>query len=183
MATALFDCNNYTLEGIKKLKICTQQTNGEPIVYPTDFTLYQNNDGIIAISENPSAQTITIGSQVMNYLIVDSFDMCEFSDERQETRQGKWFEKKISIVLPKVQLYTNNQLVDFLFNVGGKYAVAQCIFCIEDSLGQQFLIGYDVPAVLLNMELQTDVYDSTDNKYLLEFSSKSYSRLRRTVVV
>jgi len=183
MATPLIECNNYTLEGIRKMKMCTQQTSGVPIVYPTDFILYNNDDSTIQVSEDTLNQTFTIGDQTMDYLLVESFDMAEFSDERQETRQGVWFEKKISIILPRVQLYANNQLFDFLFNVQGVYALAQCVFAIEDSLGQNFLIGYDVPAILNNMELQSDSYDTTDNQYLLEFSSKSYSRLRRYMVI
>lgn len=183
MATELISCNQYTLEGIKKLKICTQQTNGNPIVFPTDFILYNNEDGIIALSENEELQTITIGDQTMSYLIVDSFDMCVFDDELIETRQGKWFEKRITLTIPKAQLYTHNQIVDFLFQKDGKYAIAECVIAVTDSLGQTFLIGYDNPCILESMEISTDASDSTDNKYEIIFTSKSYSRLRRYQVV
>ena len=183
MATELISCNALTIEGIKSIKICTKLTNGNPIVFPTDFVLYQNLDGVIQISENPILQTITIGNQAMEYLLVDSYDMCEFEDIRRETRQGVWFEKIIRITLPKLLLYQTNQIIDFLFNVDGSYATAQCILAITDSLGQQYLLGYDIPAQVTAMDLQTDVYDTTDNQYKLELSSKSYSRLRRYVVV
>jgi len=183
MATPLIECNRYTLEGIRKMKMCTQQTSGVPINFPTDFILYNNDDSTIQVSEDILNQTFTIGNQTMDYLEVVSFDMATFSDERRETRQGVWFEKRIEIVLPRVQLYATNQLFDFLFNVDGTYALAQCVFAIEDTLGQNFLIGYDVPAILQSMELQTDEYGSTNNQYKMEFSSKSYSRLRRYVVI
>lgn len=183
MAIQLIECNNFTVEGIQELKILTSQTNGQPIEFPLDFTLYNNDDGIISIEENKILQTVTIGEQVMDYLIVRSFDMCEFEDEYQNTRQGKWYRKSISLIIPKPQLYTHNQLVDFLFNVDGKYAVANCVVLIKDSLGQQFIIGYDAPCVLNTMEISTDAYASTENKYMLEFVSKSYSRLRRFVTI
>ena len=179
---SLIECSSFTVEGVKKGKICTQKTNGKPITFPTNFILYQNQD-IIAVSENEIAQTLTINDQTLNYLIVESFDMCDFSDDRVEARQGIFYEKLLTIVLPKVQLYTNNQLFDFLFNVDGKYAVAECVIAIEDSLGQTFLVGYDVPCVLQELELQTDVYNSNDNFYKIVFSSKSYSRLRKYQVV
>jgi hypothetical protein len=179
----LIPCNTYTIEGIKSMKLCTQQSNGQPINFPTNFVLYQNNDGIIQISENVSAQTVTITDQTLSYLVVESFDMADFEDNRMETRQGVWFEKKLSIVLPKLSLYCSNQLVDFLFNVDGKYAVAMCIVLVEDTLGNTFIIGYDNPCQLQVMELQTDAYDTTDNLYKLEFVSRSYSRLRRYQVV
>lgn len=183
MATELISCNTFTVEGIKSLKICTQQSDGSPIVFPTDFTLYNNEDGIIQISENVSGKTITIGNQTLNYLVLACYDLAEFSDERQETRQGVWFEKRITMTIPKIMLDQSNEIVDFLFNVDGRYAIAECLVLIEDSLGNTFIVGYDVPCILQLMELQTDSYDSTENVYKMEFSSKSYSRLRRYQVV
>lgn len=183
MATQLIECNQFTVEGIKELKILTQQTNGQPINFPLDFILHNNDDGIISLQENELLQTVTIGDQIMSYLIVRSFDMCEFNDEYQRTRQGKWYQKTVSLIIPKPQLYTHNQLVEFLFNVDGKYAVANTVILIKDSLGQQFIIGYDAPCILSLMEITTDNYGSTENKYVIEFTSKSYSRLRRYVVI
>jgi len=179
MAQELIGCNTFTLEGLKKVKLCTQLIDGTPITFPLDFILYDNDDGVIQVSINETLQTVTVGNQVMSYLDVESFDMVNFDDERQETRQGIWFNKNITIELPQVQLYCNNQLFDFLFNVDGVYATAQCVMLIEDSVGNKFVIGYDVPAILDSLELTTDSYDTTENKYTLEFNSKSYSRLRR----
>jgi hypothetical protein len=183
MATELISCNTFTAEGIRKLKICTQQTDGSPIEFPTDYTLYNNEDGIISISEDVSGQTVTIGNQTMNYLVLACFDLAEFEDNRQETRQGVWYEKKITMTIPKIMLDQSNEIVDFLFNVDGRYAIAECLILIEDSIGNTFIVGYDLPCILQTMEIQTDSYDSTENTYVLEFNSKSYSRLRRYQVV
>ena len=174
--TELINCDNFSVDGIKSLKILTYQTNGDPIVFPLNITLINDTDYIAEVHDDVINQKVTIGGQNMSYLVVDSVENCTFLDERIEARQGVYYQKTINITIPKLQSYTNNQIISFLFSVNGSVAIANVVILIEDSNKNLWLCGWDSPCIMQSGNLQTDVYDTTENNYSYVFISKSVNR-------
>lgn len=174
--TELIPCNNYSVLGIKSLKICTHQVNGQAIVFPLNIVLTNDTDYIVEVQDDIVNQVVTIGGQQLDYVIVDSVENCTYVDERVEARQGVYYQKTVEINVPKLQNYTDNQIMDFLFNVIGNVAIANVVVLIVDSNGNKLIIGWDSPAIMQGGNLQLDAYDTTANQYTYTFISKSANR-------
>jgi hypothetical protein len=174
--TDLLSCNNYSNPGLKKLWILTHQTNGNVIQFPLNITLTSDTDYIVEFSADTINQVVNIGGQLMNYVIVDSYENSTYVDERIEARQGVYYQKTLSIDIPRMSNYTSNQIMDFLFNVTGAVAIANVCVIFEDSNNELWICGWDSPAIMQGGNLQTDLYDTTENKYTYTFISKSVNR-------
>jgi hypothetical protein len=181
--TDLLNCNNYSVDGLKKLWILTHQTNGDAIIFPLNIVLTTDNDYIVEVSADTVNQIVNIGGQLINYVVVESFENSTFVDDRIEARQGIYYQKTLTIDIPRMSNYTTNQIMDFLFNITGSVAIANVVMLIEDSNGNNWICGWDSPATMQSGNLQTDPYDTTENKYTYTFISKSVNRTYQCVYI
>ena len=174
--TNLFDaCLELTLDGIKEMKLCAKLENGDPISFPIDVVLKSGSTSTIVGSvTGGSIQLVTIGGQTMQFVepkVVTS----SFEEVKTEDRRGKYYTQTIDFQFSRVDLYTNNQIKDFLFSDGGELAIANAVAIIKDSNDIQWIMGYDLPMVVENFE---DTTGGGDNLYSMTLVGRSYDRIR-----
>lgn len=173
-------CIELTVAGIKNIKLMAKLSNGNPISFPIDVVLtgatywYQTPTTIVGII-NKINQTVTIGSEIMSY-VEPYVDNSTFTEEETEDRRGKYYTHTLNIQFPKVELYTNNQIKDFLFTDNGELAIANAVAIITDNNDNVWIAGYDLPLVVEGLELTTG---GDDNFYSMSLVGKSYERIRK----
>lgn len=179
MTTPLFgDCNIMTVSGIKSLRLAAKLEDGMPISYPIDFVVLNGEESTVRVLVDTESQLITVDSgQVVQYVepttLNSSFEEVEVKD-----RRGTYYQTTITFQFPKVELYTNNQIKDFLFNDEGEFAIANATVFLEDNNGVNWIIGYDLPMVVDSFEATTG---GGDNAYTMTLVGRSYNRARRLV--
>ena len=176
MAQNLFEaCLELTVAGIKELKLMAKLSNGDPISFPIDVVLKSGGTSTIVGTIDEATQTATIGAQTMSY-VEPYVDNSSFLEELTEDRRGKYYTHTIEFQFPKVQLYTNNQIKDFMFNDGGDFAIANAVAIIKDNNDVEWILGYDLPMVVEAFE---DTTGGGDNYYTMRLVGRSYDRIRR----
>jgi len=158
------------------MKLATRDTNDEPLDFPLDIVLKQNDESIIMLSDDEVNRTITIGGVQVQYRIVYPLNS-KFNEEEITDRQGRFYRKTLDFEMPQLSLTTNNQLKSFLFTSAGEFAVSSMVCFVEDLNNNYWIIGYDSPLILSSFDLMTDIQDG-DNKYVLQYISNSYQRIR-----
>lgn len=177
-AINMFDlCQTPSMGGIKKLKLATRDTLEAPLDFPLDIVLKTNDESIIMLSDNETGRTITLGSQLIQYRIVYPLNSSCIEEETTEA-QGRYYTQKLSWEMPQVSLTTNNQLKSFLFTDSGEFAISNMVAFIEDMNDNLWIVGYSQPLILDAFDLQTGV-NGEDNKYVLSYTCKSYSKIRQ----
>jgi hypothetical protein len=159
-------CNN-SIAGLKTIKLIAKLYNGEAINYPISIPIVNNQT---TIQEDIDNRKVTIDGYDYEFRFIYPNE----SDSWQElinTRQGKVWEKRLSFVIPKLQLSTNNQIRDFLFNANGQFAISQCFAILTDTNNQNWIMGYDSPLTLSEFDLQTN----DGNSYSFVYKSFSYN--------
>ena len=175
MAINLFEqCIELTVAGIKELKLCAKLEDGSPIDFPIDVVLKSGDTTTIIGSVDDAAQTVTIGGQTLQF-VTPYIDNSSFTEEETEDRRGRYFNQSIEFQFPKVQLYTNNQLKDFLFTTNDQLAIANAVAIIKDNNDVEWIAGYDLPLVVQELELTTG---GDDNFYRMLLTGRSYDRIR-----
>lgn len=177
MAIDLFGCNPISMGGIKRLKLATRDNSNNPLSFPLDITLKQNDESIVMLTDNEVNRTIVIGGVSIQYRIVYPLN-ANFNEEEMTDRQGRFYRKTLSWEMPQLSLITNNQLKDFLFTSAGEFAISTMVAFIEDMNDNTWVLGWDIPLILTTFDLATDV-NAGDNKYVLQYVSNSYQRIRQ----
>jgi len=177
MAIDLFGCNPLSLGGIKRFKIGTRDTSENPLDFPLDIVLKENDESIIMLSDDEDNRTITLGTDLIKYRIVTPFHAVITEDETTDNR-GRFYTQNLSWEMPKINLTTINQLKAFLFTSSGEFAISNAVCFIEDMNDNLWICGYSQPMVLQNFEIQFGTKEG-DNKYVMSYSCKSYSKVRQ----
>lgn len=177
-AIPMFDlCQAPSMGGVKRLKLATRDTSEAPLDFPLDITLKVGDESIIVLQDSEINRTITLGSQLIQYRIVYPLHATVTEDETTD-RQGRFYTQTLTFELPQISLTTTNQLKSFLFTSSGEFAISNMVAIIEDMNDNLWICGYSQPLVLESFELQTGV-DGEDNKYLISYTAKSYSKIRQ----
>lgn len=175
---SIFDVCSFAIGSVKKLYIGARQLNGSPIDFPIDFdTITGTTDSIIKVEDwDSAANTAVMGGQTIEWAEVPNLGTnITFEELYEEGKQGKTYIKNLTFQLPFVNFKTNSVLKSFLFSSDGDFAISNAIAFIIDDNNQYWIIGYDIPLVLLDgMELRV----ADENYYSLAFKSISYSRSR-----
>lgn len=178
MATAFFDlCQAPSMGGIKRLKLATRTPSDVPLDFPLDIVLKANDESIIMLSDDEGNRNMTVGTQSIQYRIVLPLHASVTEDEVTD-RQGRFYTQTLNFELPQLSLTTNNQLKNFLFTSSGEFAISSMVCFIEDMNDNTWIIGYTQPLILDSFDLQTGV-EGEDNKYVLSYTCKSYSKIRQ----
>lgn len=176
MAENLFEaCIELTVAGIKELRLMAKESDGSSIDFPIDVVLKSGGTSTIIGTVDEANQTVTIGGQTLSY-VEPYVDNSSFTEEGTEDRRGTYYTQTIEFQFPKVQLYTNNQLKDFLFTDNGELAIANAVAIIKDNNDEQWIVGYDLPLVVEELELTTG---GQDNFYRMRLVGRSYDRIRK----
>ncbi len=177
MAIELFGCGSPSMGGIKTLRLATRDINGIPLSFPLDIKLKQNDESIIELIDDAIMHVITIGGVDISYRVVYPI-ASDFKEEEVTDRQGRFYTKSLAWEMPQLTLTTNNQLKDFLFTTSGEFAISNAVAFITDTNDNNWIIGWDNPLVLQTFDIQTDI-ESGENKYVLQYVSKSYRRIQQ----
>jgi len=178
MATPFFDlCQAPSMGGIKRMKLATRTPLDVPLDFPLDIVLKTNDESIIMLSDDEDNRTITLGSQSIQYRIVYPLH-ATITEEEITDRQGRFYTQTLNFEMPQISLTTNNQLKSFLFTDSGEFAISNMVCFIEDMNDNTWIVGYTQPLVLENFDLQTGV-EAEDNKYVISYTCKSYSKIRQ----
>ena len=167
-----FDSNK-----IKTLYIGSRLTNGDPISYPIEYTTVTGTtDSIIKIEAwNTVTNVVTLGGQEIQVNeITNTGDNITFTEDLVIDNNGKRYQKNITFTIPKLTLFTTNQIKEFVMTAGGLFALAPTIAFLVDDNDQTLVVGYDKFLVLQNKDLKL----GEDNSYTLSYQSNSYSRAR-----
>lgn len=174
--TDLFDdtCNN-SIGGIKKLYLATRYSDGSPIDFPIDvlYDTISNDENVILLDDDFENRIITINNKQITYRNITPKD-ASFEQEIIETRQGRIYEKKLSFIVPKITITTNNQIREFLFDSGGQFAISNALALILDNNNNKWIVGFDYPLILDNFDLKTDKTNNGSNDYSFNYTSRSY---------
>ena len=176
-AIDLFGCNPISMAGVKRFKIATRDTNDLPLDFPLDIVLKTNDESIIMLSDNESGRTITLGSQQTKYRIVYPLHASCIEEETTDNR-GRFYQQQLQWEMPRINLTTINQLKSFLFTSSGDFAISEAVAFIEDMNDNLWIVGYNQPLVLDNFEMQVGTEEG-DNKYIMSYTCKSYSKIRQ----
>ena len=167
-----FDSNK-----IKTLYIGSRLTNGNPITYPIQYTTISGStDSIIAIEAwDYINDIVTIGGQdIQVNQITNMGDNITFTEDLVIDQNGKRFQKNVTFTIPKINLFTTQQIKEFVMTSSGLFALAPTIAFLVDDNDQTLVVGYDKFLILQNKELQL----GENNQYTLSYQSNSYSRAR-----
>jgi len=176
-AIQMFECNPISMGGIKRMKLATRTPLDVPLDFPLDIVLKTNDESIIMLSDDEDNRTITLGTQSIQYRIVYPFNASITEDEVTD-RQGRFYTQQLQWEMPQISLTTNNQLKSFLFTSSGEFAISSMVAFIEDMNDNLWICGYQQPMILESFDLQTGV-SAEDNKYMLSYTCKSYSKIRQ----
>jgi len=167
-----FDSNK-----IKTLYIGSRLSNGNPITYPIQYTTVSGStDSIIKIEAWDTINNIiTLGGQEIQVNEITNLgENITFTEDLVIDNNGKRFQKNVSFIIPKINLFTTNQIKEFVMTAAGLFALAPTIAFLVDENNQTLVVGYDKQLVLQNKELQL----GDENQYTLSYQSNSYSRAR-----
>jgi len=181
MAIDLFDCNPISMGGIKKLKIATIDINENPLDFPLDIVLKQNDESIIILSDDEDNRIITIGNQQIQYRIVYPNHASCIEEETTDNR-GRYYQQKLNFEMPYLNTTTINQLKAFLFTSSGQFAISNAVCLIEDMNDVLWLVGYNQPLVLDSFEVATGTNEG-DNKYVISYICRSYSKIKMVELI
>ena len=173
----MFECNPISMAGIKKMKLATRDDADNPLDFPLDIVLKTNDESVIMLSDDEDNRIITIGSDDIEYRIVYPL-YAAITEEETTERQGRYYTQTLNFEMPQINITTNNQLKSFLFTNSGEFAISNMVCFIEDMNDNLWICGYAQPFVLDTFELQTGV-QAEDNKYVLSYTCKSYSKIRQ----
>ena len=176
-AIDLFGCNPLSMAGIKRFKIATRGTDEAPLQFPLDIVLKQNDESIIMLSDDEDNRTITLGTQEIKYRIVYPHNSSIIEEETTDTR-GRFYQQVLQWEMPQINLTTINQLKSFLFTSAGEFAVSNAVAFIEDMNNNLWIVGYTQPLILDNFEMQLGTEEG-DNKYIMSYTCRSYSKIRQ----
>lgn len=171
----LFEDCNFNLGGIRSIYLLTQLDEGKTYPYfPLSYNVMSGDTSIIDLIAEPAQfERISIneGSTV--------------EEERISDKNGKYFEQKVTIVIPKVLIGQSQFLNAFLFKrsiVSASYVVRPinidayntCAIFLDNN-NQWWISGYDAPLKITDFSLSV----GDNNSYELELTSTSYSRIRK----
>lgn len=178
MAQELLSSCGFALQKIKRLYIASRQLNGDTIDFPIEYTTISgSSDSIIKVTSwNQEANICTIGGQTLDWREVPNMgDNISFTEEYQETKQGKTYLKRLEFQLPNINFGTNAALKEFLFTADGQFAVAKVVAFIIDENNKQWICGEKTP-LILQSGLELNLTD--ENQYKLSFESLCLGRMR-----
>lgn len=179
--TDIFVGCNDSLSGVKKLRLSAKKQDGEAITYPLDLIFCSGSTDTLLITNNISNRLIGVNGVYYQYrLILPNF--VGFEQEIVEDRKGIVFKKSLSFSIPKITLTTNNQIREFLFGQKEQFGISNIFAYITDLNNQEWLVGFDIPLVLEEFDLQTD-YKNGDNSYVFRYVSESYLPAMKVIKV
>lgn len=178
MAINILDNCMFSGDKIRELHIGSRLTNGNPITYPIQYTTrITTDDSVIRLEAWDTVNNIlTIGGQQIQLNKISNMgDNLTFDENLVVDNNGKRFQKNITFVIPKVTLFTTNQIKEFVMTTDGKFALSPTIALLIDENDQTLIVGYDKPLYLQNKEI---LLGQEENLYRLSYQSSSYSRAR-----
>lgn len=159
---------NFSLSGIKEVKICYQTSALGSIPYPLFPT--QNTSGVLTIGENKTNKTFTIGSVVCSYVdLTGNFQ--SLTETLVEDEHGRYYVSTLnlnSVADVNLQELLNNK---------------QVLVSVVDNNNNKYLIGYKTSLKLANYTLETGVNSDGADKYSLTYNGRSYTNLKKYTVV
>jgi len=168
----LFDSCNDSVSGIKYLYILTKKSDSSSITYPIDIVFVSGGTDTIPIEFDALNRLISInGTEYMFRELEARF--ADFDQEIVETRQGIVYRKTLSFAFPRLDLFTNNNIRDYLFDRDGDFAISQLTALIVDNNNHNWIVGFDLPLVIDEFDAKTSS-GGGENSYALSYSSKSY---------
>lgn len=170
--TKLFDSCNDSVSGVKKLYLITKNGDGSSINYPLDIIYVSGATDTIPLTFNALTRLITINGNDYSFIEIES-KFAAFEQEVVETRQGLIYRKTLSFAFPRLDLFTNNKLRDFLFDKEGDFATSQLTAAILDNNNQQWLVGFDIPFTINEFDTKTSS-GGGENSYAMSYSCVSY---------
>jgi len=176
-AIDLFGCNDISMGGIKTMKLSTRDSSNNPLVFPLDIVLKTNDESIIMLSDNEGTKVITMGDDNMEYRTVLPL-YASITEDETTAAEGRYYNQVLNFEVSQLNITSNNQLKAFLFTNSGEFAISNMVCFIEDMNDNLWICGYNQPMVLESFDLQTGVAGE-DNKYVLSYTCKSYSKIRQ----
>lgn len=166
----LFDTCVFSNSGINKLKLIIQDIDGDPIDYPIDYNIKNSDDSIITGELSESASTVTFNSEIYPYYELYPYNSF-IEEEETKDRQGVFFTINGNIKIPKVDLDSNIEIVDYFFS---KTQLGNSTLIFTDDNGNEWIIGYNQPLTVDNLVININ----DDNYYDINLVSKGYNRIR-----
>ena len=177
MAINILENCAFDLSKIKTLYIGSRLSDGNPIVYPIEYTTISGStDSIIRVEAWDFVnQTVTIGGQVITVnKIVNTGENLSFTENLVINQNGKTYVKDISFVVPNITMFLINQLKEFTISSAGQFALSPTLAFLIDENDNKLIIGYDKALYLQT----TDFEIAENNQVSLSYQSQSYSRSR-----
>lgn len=161
-----------SLSGIKDLYLATRYEDGSALDYPLPVTYQEGSTNIITLGNDYDNRVITIGGRNIVYRDIYP-NQANFNQEVSDERQGKVFTQTLEFNIPKVNVTTNNQIREFLFDSNGEFAISRVLVLIKDNNNLNWIAGYNIPLEISEFDLQTD-YKGGNNSYSLQYTVNSY---------
>lgn len=177
MAIDILQNCHFSGDKLRTLHIGSRLTSGDPITYPIQYlTVSGTSDSMVLLEAWDTVNNIlTIGGQQIQLNKISNMgDNLTFDENLVIDQNGKRFQKNIVFTIPKITLFTTNQIKEFVMTNDGKFALSPTIALLIDENDQTLIIGYDKPLYLMNKELLL----GEENLYRLTYQSNSYSRAR-----
>ena len=154
----------FSLSGIKELKIVYQENNNLPIQFPL-YPFINPSTGAVKLYDNGSQINFQLLGTTYNYIdLTGNFN--SFNEQLFEDEKGRWFEEVVNL---SYVLDSNYQTL-----LANKHVFA----LLTDNNGKKFIIGYKNPLKLVSHNYNSGITGDGADKYDMIYSSKSYSKLK-----
>lgn len=176
MAEQILNNCEFDLYQIKKCFIGSRLTNGLPITYPIEYTtIVGSSDSIISIQAfDEYNEHVIIGNQdIQLNKIINTSENVLFSEDMIIDNNGITFYKKLDLIIPNIQLFLINQLVEFTTSSNGQFALSPTIALLIDDNDHQLIVGYDKALFLQNQMIDLGENNAVRLNYLSISASRS----------
>jgi len=173
--TNILEHKGHSIGGVKDFNIAARNSDGGVIVFPLDITIQSGTTNTVQTYVDFDNRTIRFNTNTLIDFRHIQPDNVEYNEEEVEDRRGLYYRKTLTFSIPKVNLTTQNQINDFLFDSAGEFSTNGIILFFTDSNNQKWLANYSVPFILEEFEEDTGSRGDP-NGYTFTYVCRDYYR-------
>lgn len=172
--TNILEKKGHSIADIKDFNIAARQDNGDVITFPLDV-IFDSDFKTIQTNVDFDNRTIKFNSETSLIFRNVMPNFVEYNEEEVEDRRGLYYRKTLNFSIPKLNLTTQNQIKEFLFDAADQFSINGIVLFFTDSNNQKWLANYSIPFILQEFEENSGARNE-GNEYTFTFECTDYYR-------